>query len=126
MSRAPTSPWIPFLVPLVLLGAVALAATIVALEPDSVLTWVGLGGGGLVLLWLMASTFWPARAERTCPECGAEALERMDPATTMGLRCSQCSYEDPTVSGWFLAEEEEQHLDALVQQQRAAAREAKR
>lgn len=118
MSPSPIRSWIPLMMPLLFLGAIALATAIVALRPDSILTWVGFGGAGLVLLWLAATTFWPARADRSCPQCGQETLERMDPATTMGLRCTRCSFEDDAASGWFLAEEEEPDLDSLVRRQR--------
>ncbi|MDE0903307.1 MAG: hypothetical protein OSB42_01640 [Planctomycetota bacterium] len=118
--------WIAFLLPLILLGAVGLAAAILALGPDSILTWVGYGVAGLVLLWLGATTFWPARADRACPECGQESLERMDAKTTMGLVCTLCTYQDPQASGWFLAEEEETDLEDLVRQQRQALRDSRR
>lgn len=126
MTMPRPSAWIPFLVPLILLGAIGLAAAVLALKPDSILSWVGYGVAGLLLLWLAGTTFWPARADRACPECGQDALERMDPATTMGLCCTQCTYQDPLASGWFLAEEEVEGLDDLVRQQRQTMRDSKR
>ncbi len=94
-----------------LIGPLLLAATAVGLglalkAPDRIAVWVLGGLGGLALLWTLSTAFWPSRANRTCPECGAEGLRRMDPATTRGLVCTSCGHTDAEASGWFLAEEE--------------------
>ena len=95
-----------WLLPLLLLAAAGGGTAIVLVRPPwltgAVLALL-LGGG---LAWIAASVFWPAAADRRCPDCGEEALERLDPATTVGLRCGACGRVDPDASGWFLAEEE--------------------
>lgn len=78
-----------------------------------------------MVLWVLAASLWPAKADRTCPQCGEDALERLDPDTTMGLRCTACGHTDPTKSGWFLAEDEGP-LEELVLRQRAAKRALRR
>jgi ribosomal protein L37AE/L43A len=85
--------------------------------PGGLAVWVLGGVGGLGLLWILGTTFWPARADRTCPECGEEGLRRMDPATTKGLVCASCGHTDAEASGWFLAEEEGA-LDEVVAKRR--------
>ena len=109
------------LAPLLLLGAVALAVAVINLGADSIVGWVGAAVGGTVVVWILAASLWPAKADRTCPSCGEEALERLDPDTTMGLRCTACGHTDPTKSGWFLAEDEGP-LEELALRQRAAKR----
>ena len=80
---------------------------------------------GAGLLWVGVSVFWPAKADRKCPRCEEEALERLDPDTTQGLKCASCGFVDEQATGWFLAEDEGP-LEDLVLRQRAARREAKR
>lgn len=113
------------LAPLLLLGAVGLAVAVINLGADSLVGWVGGAVGGVVVLWVLAASLWPAKADRTCPQCGEDALERLDPDTTMGLRCTACGHTDPTKSGWFLAEDEGP-LEELVLRQRAAKRALRR
>ena len=68
---------------------------------------------GLVLVllvipcvWVLISALLPARAERTCPRCGAERLARTDRRSTVGLVCRGCGWRDDSASAWLLAEEE--------------------
>lgn len=111
--------------PLVLLGAVGGGVLVVRSGPG----WLGpaaialLVGAGLA--WVAVSVFWPAAADRRCKECGEEALERLDPETTQGLRCRACGHVDAEATGWFLAEEEGP-LEELVLLQRARKRGRKR
>lgn len=74
-------------------------------------------------LWIGISIFWPARADRACPGCGREAVERLDPRTTQGLACRACGWRDASASSWFLAEEEGP-LEELVLRERAERRRA--
>lgn len=113
------------LAPLLMLGAVGLAVAVINLGADSLVGWVGGAVGGAVVVWVLAASLWPAKADRTCPQCGEDALERLDPDTTMGLRCTACGHTDPTKSGWFLAEDEGP-LEELVLRQRAAKRALRR
>ena len=111
--------------PLLLLAAVAGGVLVVRNGPG----WLGpaaitlLVGSGLV--WVGVSVFWPAKADRRCQACGEEALERLDPETTQGLRCGACGHVDEEATGWFLAEEEGP-LEELVLRQRARKRRGKR
>jgi hypothetical protein len=71
--------------------------------------------------WVLVSALWPARAERGCPRCGKDALERLDPNATHGLCCRACGYRDESASAWLLAEEEGP-LEPLVFAQRSRPR----
>lgn len=124
MDSARLSRLLAPLIPLLLLGAVGVAVAIAALGADRVVGWVGYTVGGLVLLWVLAASFWPASADRKCPACGEERLERLDPETTMGVRCTACGHVDETKTGWFLAEEEGP-LEELVLRQRELKRAAR-
>ena len=92
--------------PVLVFGAIALSVLILrAGGPD--LPFVLLGAVlVLALAWILISSLNPARADRTCPECKEEALERLDPGTTRGVVCSRCGYTDRDTSSWYLAEEE--------------------
>ncbi|MCH2105520.1 MAG: hypothetical protein MK291_02630, partial [Planctomycetes bacterium] len=68
--------------------------------------------------WILVSALHPAQADRVCPECGEEALQRLDPETTRGVTCSSCGYTDRDESSWFLAEEETV-LEEIVLRERA-------
>ncbi|HIF40514.1 MAG TPA: hypothetical protein EYQ74_05390 [Planctomycetes bacterium] len=96
----------PWLIGPLLMAATAVGLGLVLKSPDGLAVWVLGGAGGLALVWILCTTLWPSRADRTCPECGAEGLRRMDPATTRGLMCTACGHTDAEASGWFLAEEE--------------------
>lgn len=107
-----------WLVPLVLLSAVAGGGALILWQPPwlaGVVVSAILGAG---FLWLAVSIFWPAKADRRCPACGEDALIRLDPDSTKGLRCRACDHEDPEASSWFLAEEEGP-LEDLVLRQRS-------
>lgn len=112
----------PWLVGPLLLCATALGAWIVKTGPDWLLG-AALGvviGTGLV--WVLISALFPAEADRVCPSCGEEAIERLDPKTTTGLVCRSCGFQDDSASGWFLAEDEEPELEALVLETRRRAK----
>lgn len=111
--------------PLVLLAAVGGGVAVVRngpgwLGPAAIALLVGAGLG-----WVCVSVFWPAKADRRCKVCGEEALERLDPETTQGLRCRSCGDVDEEATGWFLAEEEGP-LEELVLLQRARRRSRKK
>ena len=116
---------IGWLVPPLMLGAIALAVWLIVRGPDG-LFGIALGGViGLGLLWILISSLLPGKADRRCERCGAEALERMSPDSTSGIRCASCGFEDETASAWLLAEEEGP-LEATVLRQRAELRAARR
>ena len=77
--------------------------------------------GGIVVLifaWIGISVLWPARADRRCSSCKRRALERTDPESAVGLRCTACGWSDASASGWYLAEEELEALEPLALEQR--------
>ena len=118
------SRWIWWILPLLVFGAIALAIGLLRTSGPS-LPFVLLGVVLVLgLLWIIISTLNPARADRTCPECGEEALERLDPETTRGVVCSCCGHTDQDVSSWYLAEEETtlEHI-VLAERARASGRE---
>ncbi|MGK0220204.1 MAG: hypothetical protein ACI9HE_003714 [Planctomycetota bacterium] len=115
-------PWLPAwaIAPIMML-ATAAGLAVVFSEPSWILGAVlGVVLGAAFLWVLVSSLLFPAEADRRCPSCGEEALERMDPQTTTGLRCTACGHEDPQASGWFLAEEEGP-LEDLVLRSRGRA-----
>ena len=73
------------------------------------------------VLWILASALWPARAERTCPVCKSERLERIDRSATVGITCRACGWRDESASAWLLAEEEGP-LEGIVLAERRSRR----
>ena len=111
----------PWFLPLIPLGAVAVGVVLIFKQPPW-LTQAALGlVGGAILLWAVLGTLWPNRPEHRCPVCGEEALQRLDPDSTTGLRCGACGHVDRLESSWFLAEEEERPLEEIVLRQRGRA-----
>lgn len=106
------------LLPLVSLSAVAAGLWIVRSAPQGLAGWTLGAVLGAACLWILGSVLWPARAERTCPRCGAAALVRLDPRATHGLGCQRCGFQDESASAWLLAEEEGP-LEELVLDARA-------
>ena len=100
------SRWTWWILPTLVFGAIVLSVLVIRVGgPD--LAFVLLGATLVLgLSWIIISALHPARADRTCPECKEEALERLDPGTTRGVVCSRCGYTDPDTSSWYLAEEE--------------------
>lgn len=110
-----------WLLPLVLLAAVGLGGALIVWRPDWLAGAVIAGVVGAGFLWLAVSVLWPNRPDRDCPSCGEEALVRLDPETTLGLRCTACPFEDPGASSWFLAEEEGPLEDMVLRQRGKSA-----
>lgn len=103
-----------WLFPAVWLTAIALGVLLVRLGPNWVSAWVLGGVFATALAWIVISTLWPARADRACPACGEESVERMDSSRSVGKRCAACGWIDETQSSWMIAEEEEEALEHLV------------
>ncbi len=95
-----------FLVPFPLFAALALAFVILGPRPLGIYAVVSGGLFAAILVWILISVLWPARAERRCPRCGGETLGRIDPNATIGVACSRCGFQDAERSAWLLAEEE--------------------
>jgi len=110
-----------WLVPPALLIGVGLGVWVTWHEPKAVLPLVLGLGLAFPTLWILISALWPGKADRRCRECGASELVRIDPATTLGLRCRACGFRDESASGWLLAEEEGP-LEELVLNRRRNSR----
>ncbi len=119
----PLARWAWWLFPLLVFGAVAATFGLLNYIGPS-LPFILLGGVlALGVVWIIASSISPAEADRTCPECNEDALERLDPNTTRGVICSRCGYIDRDISAWYLAEEETT-LEEIVLAERAQKRAA--
>lgn len=120
MSGKPSRSLLLWCAPAFLLGAALLAFALVRAGPS-------LTGALLALLvvaptgWVLVSALWPARAERRCPACAADALARSDPHASHGLVCRACGWRDESASAWLLAEEEGA-LEELVLSERRRRR----
>ena len=112
------SRWLWWILPLLVFGAIALALLLLRAGGPS-LPYIILGATLLIgFSWILISALHPAQADRTCPECGEEALERLDPETTRGVTCARCGHTDRDASSWFFAEEET-NLEEIVLAERA-------
>ena len=112
------SRWLWWILPLLVFGAIALALQLLKLG-GTWLPYIILGATLLIgFSWILISALHPAQADRTCPECGEEALERLDPETTRGVTCARCGHTDRDASSWFFAEEET-NLEEIVLAERA-------
>lgn len=107
--------------PPLLLAGVTAGAAVVLRGPEATFGWVLTGLTGAAVLWIVISVLWPARAERTCPSCGGQTLERLDRETTRGQRCRACGWRDETASS-FLFAEEEGPLEDIVLRERGVRR----
>lgn len=107
--------------PVLFLGAAATAFFVIKTSPGW-FPWVALGAVLAVAVgWVVISVLWPGRADRVCPACGAEAVERTAPDALVGRRCSACGWHDETESAWMIAEEEAEALEPLVLKQRTGS-----
>lgn len=122
MLRKPLPSWIAWCLPVVLLAAVGLGLWIVRARPLSLFGAVLVGLACVPAGWVLVSALFPAKAERRCPACGADALVRLDARSTQGLRCRACDWCDPSASAWLLAEEEGPLEDIVLAQRGRAPR----
>src|ERR1700752_1634982 len=110
-----------WLAPLWILAAVVLARRVVLGEPRAFLA-LGVLALSLPFLWVLVSTLWPAKADRVCPVCKKDRLERIDRGTTVGVRCGACGWRDESASSWLLAEEEGPLEEVVLRQRRRSTR----
>jgi len=111
--HAPASRAAWFAAPL-LLAAVAAGTAFVLRGPDGVF---GIAFGALLALglgWILISALFPARAERTCPQCGRDELARLDPDSSQGLVCRACAWADESASAFLLLEDDGQPFEDIV------------
>ena len=97
-----------------LLAAVGAGALFVFRGPDHVF---GIAFGlvlGLGFLWILVSTMFPSKPDRSCPACGGETLGRLDATSTQGVACSACSWSDESLSSFYMAEEEDAPGDFML------------
>lgn len=120
-SPAIAQGWLGYAMPAALLAAASIPVLFVMRRPAGLFVWVAGAAFAVLILWVVISTLWPARADRTCPECGREELERLRPDSTHGVRCAACDWQDETLSSWLLAEEEGPLEHTVLQQRRRSA-----
>jgi hypothetical protein len=110
-ARESRAAW--FAAPL-LLAAIAAAVAFVLRGPDGIFGLVF----GLVLAlglgWILVSALFPARAERTCPQCGRDGLERLDPDSSQGVVCRLCAWADESASAFLLLEDDGRPFEDIV------------
>ena len=112
------SRWLWWILPVMVFGAIAVALQLLRFGGPKLAYFI-LGATLLIGFgWILVSALHPAKADRICPKCGEEALERLDPETTRGVTCTSCGHTDPDESSWFLAEEETV-LEEIVLRERA-------
>ena len=109
-------------VPLAAFGALALAFGATRAAPAWLAGATLLAILALVVGWILTSVLWPGRADRTCPSCGAEAVERLDAGDVVGRRCGACGWREAAESAWLLAEEDGEALEPLVLRRRRERR----
>ena len=120
-GSSPAAPWwLPWVLPPLLLGATGLGVFIVLRQPDGLFGWVLALLVGAVVVWILASSIWPAKADRRCPKCGLETLERQDPMRLEGVVCTECGWSDETESSFLFAEDEGVPLEPIVLEERGA------
>jgi len=110
-----------------LIGPLLLSATLAAVlfilrGPDELFGWAFGGVLALGLAWILISSLFPGEADRRCPRCGIEALERLDPKTTRGLRCTACGLVDAHSSSFLLAEDEGAVIEDIALRDRSRRR----
>jgi hypothetical protein len=102
-----------FAAPLIL-AAIAAGVLLVLHGPEGIF---GVAFGLVLALglgWILVSSLLPARAERTCPQCGGEGLERLDPDSSQGLVCRLCAWADESASAFLLLEDEGRPFEDFV------------
>jgi hypothetical protein len=110
-----------WLMPPVMLASTACGIALVLRGPERAFVVSATIALALVVVWILVSVFFPARVDRTCPECGEESLRRLDSRTTRGILCARCGLVDEQQSSFLLAEEEGP-LERIVLAERAVQR----
>jgi hypothetical protein len=105
-----------------MLSATAAGAVFVLRGPDGVFGACFAVVLALGFIWILVSTLFPGRPERTCPACGQRGLERIDRASTHGLHCRLCGWRDESASSFLFAEEEGTFEDIVLRERRGARR----
>jgi len=107
-----------WLVPPLLILAIGGGLLLVRLQPEAFFTTLLVVLFVLPFAWGIVSVFFPAYADRKCPDCGAMAVEALAEDDLHGIRCTSCGYEDRDASAWKFAEERDEALEPYVLQER--------
>jgi Zn ribbon nucleic-acid-binding protein len=107
-----------WLVAPLLMVSVGSAFVLVRMQPQGFLTALLVVLFVLPFVWGLVSVFFPAYADRRCPDCGALAVEALAEDDLHGIRCTSCGYEDREASAWKFAEERDEALEPYVLQER--------
>lgn len=111
-----------WLVAPLLMGATAAGVLFVMRGPDQVFGAVFTGVLALGLAWILISSLFPGRADRRCPRCTQQGLERLDPRSTRGVRCRACGMVDAHASSFLLAEDDGAQLEDVALRARSKRR----
>jgi hypothetical protein len=114
-ARARLAAWA---MPPLLLASVACGVAVVLRAPRGAFAVAAGSLFAVAIAWILVSVFFPARAERRCPGCGQETLERA--GGLRGLACERCGWRDDEASAFLLAEAEDAPLEPLVLAERDA------
>jgi len=109
-----------------MLAATVCGAYFVLRGPDRAFVVAVAGLFALAFAWMLISVLWPATADRTCSACGRAALRPLDAASTRGVACDACGFEDGASSSFLLAEADDRPLEPTVIRERVARRESSR
>jgi len=104
-----------------LLGAVLLGVYLLRQGSEALFTGILAVVAGVPILWLLVSVFAPAKADRTCPDCGASSVAPASEDRATGLRCRRCGWSDASASAWKHAEEGDRPLEPLVLRERSGS-----
>ncbi len=107
-----------WLVAPLLILAVAGGFVLVRVQPQVFFTALLVVLFVLPFVWGLVSVFFPAYADRRCPECGALAVEALAEDDLHGIRCAACGFVDRDASAWKFAEERDEALEPYVLQER--------
>lgn len=121
-AKSRASSWAGWLIAPLCLASIAAGLLLITRGPDHLF---GTAFGivlALGLMWILACSLFPARADRKCPRCGAAALTRLDPRSAQGVRCRSCSWRDPLRSSFLLAEDDGADLEEIALRERRKRR----
>jgi hypothetical protein len=108
--------------PAALLAASALGITLVLASPAQAFAIALALVFGAAIVWMLVSVFSPARADRRCPRCAGETVERLDARSTRGIVCRACGHVDAESSSFLLAEDEGAPIEPMLLERRADGR----
>lgn len=104
------------------LSAVAAGTLLIFRGPDGLFGFTFGLVLALGLAWILACSLFPARADRTCPQCDRRTLARLDRQATHGLKCRHCGWLDEDASSFLLAEDSGQPFENIVLRERRPRR----